>query len=90
MRNFFINTSETKMTACKPFDLDDHSENYGGCEESIARSSEVIYDKKKKLPKKHYLSHLETIEIVLSYTIQQNVCNLYRANQEIYTVGLFE
>ena len=45
---------------------------------------------KKKLPKKHYLSHLETIEIVLSYTIQQNVCNLYRANQEIYTVGLFE
>ena len=46
--------------------------------------------KKKKLPKKHYLSHLETIEIVLSYTIQQNVCNLYRANQEIYTVGLFE
>lgn len=78
------------MTACKPFDLDDHSENYGGCEESIARSSEVIYDKKKKLPKKHYLSHLETIEIVLSYTIQQNVCNLYRANQEIYTVGLFE
>ena len=67
------------MTACKPFDLDDHSENYGGCEESIARSSEVIYDKKKKLPKKHYLSQLETIEIVLSYTIQQNVCNLYRA-----------
>ena len=90
MRNFFINTSETKMTACKPFDLDDHSENYGGCEESIARRSEAIYDKKKKLPKKHYLSHLETIEIVLSYTIQQNVCNLYRANQEIYTVGLFE
>ena len=89
MRNFFINTSETKMTACKPFDLDDHSENYGGCEESIARRSEAIYDK-KKLPKKHYLSHLETIEIVLSYTIQQNVCNLYRANQEIYTVGLFE
>ena len=66
------------MTACKPFDLDDHSENYGGCEESIARRSEAIYDK-KKLPKKHYLSHLETIEIVLSYTIQQNVCNLYRA-----------
>ena len=77
------------MTARKPFDLDDHSENYGGCEESIARRSEAIYDK-KKLPKKLYLSHLETIEIVLSYTIQQNVCNLYRANQEIYTVGLFE
>ena len=76
------------MTAPKPFDLDDHSENYGGCEESIARSSEVIYE--KKLLKKHYLSHLETIEIVLSCTIQQNVCNLYRANQEIYTVGLFE
>ena len=78
------------MTACKPFDLDDHSENYGGCEESIARSSEAIYDKKENYQKKHYLSHLETIETVLSYTIQQNVCNLYRANQEIYTVGLFE
>ena len=53
-----VGTSETKMTACKTFDLDDHSENYGGCEESITRSSEAIYDKKKKLPKKHYLSHL--------------------------------
>ena len=51
MRNFFINTSETKMTACKPFDLDDHSENYGGCEESIARRSEAIYDKKKNYQK---------------------------------------
>ena len=46
-----VGTSETKMTACKPFDLDDHSENYGGCEESIARSSEAIYDKKKNYQK---------------------------------------